>query len=154
MKDAEQDLADTEAEVSRLTQQLTAPDEMKAKMQSSLDSLTSRKKDLSDQVKAAEQRLKQVTAQAKPKDIVDIVVSEPIAIRVKPAEKIMSDPFYAASMRPCPVPVSGSLADQRRSFMRMGLAGFASLQPAGRAPSAGRESLAPDRTTDANGRPP
>ena len=39
----------------------------------------------------------------------------------------MSDPFFAASARPCSGPmVRGSLAD-RRSFMRMGLAGFASL---------------------------
>jgi hypothetical protein len=35
---------------------------------------------------AAKERLKQATAVAQPRDIVDIVVSEPIAIRVKPAE--------------------------------------------------------------------
>ena len=88
LKDAQQELADTEAEVSRLTQQLTGvPDEMKAKLQSSLDSLTSKEKELSGRVKVAGQRLKEATAQAKPKDIVDIVVSEPIEIRVKAAEK-------------------------------------------------------------------
>ena len=88
LKDAEQELADTEAEVSRLTQQLAGvPDEMKAKLQSSLDSLTSKEKELSGRVKVAGQRLKEATAQAKPKDIVDIVVSEPIEIRVKAAEK-------------------------------------------------------------------
>ena len=35
----------------------------------------------------------------------------------------MSDPFYASSLHRCPGPVS----EQRRGFLRMGLAGFASL---------------------------
>ncbi|MDA1053825.1 MAG: serine protease [Planctomycetota bacterium] len=35
---------------------------------------------------AAAKRLQEATAQAQPKDIVDIIISEPIAIRVKPAE--------------------------------------------------------------------
>src|SRR6056300_995902 len=35
----------------------------------------------------------------------------------------MSDPFYASSLRRCP----GPMFDQRRGFLRMGLAGFASL---------------------------
>ena len=38
-------------------------------------------------VAAAEKSLKDATATAQPKDIVDIVVSTPISIRVKPAEK-------------------------------------------------------------------
>jgi septal ring factor EnvC (AmiA/AmiB activator) len=88
LKDAEQELADTQAELSRLTQQLTdATEEMKEPLRSSLDSLTSKQKEMSGRVKAAEQHLKQVTAQAQPKDIVDIVVSQPIEIRVKAAEK-------------------------------------------------------------------
>ena len=37
-------------------------------------------------VSAADQKLKNVTATAQPRDIVDIVVSEPIAIRVKAAK--------------------------------------------------------------------
>ena len=36
---------------------------------------------------AATERLKQATQAANPTDIVDIVVSQPIAIRVTPAEK-------------------------------------------------------------------
>ena len=36
-------------------------------------------------VAAAVEKLKQATQVAQPRDIVDIVVSEPIAIRVKPA---------------------------------------------------------------------
>lgn len=88
LKVAQQELADTQAEVLRLNQQLTdAPNETKEALQNSLDSLTSKQKNLSDRIKAAEQRVKQVTAQAKSKDIVDIVVSEPIEIRVKAAEK-------------------------------------------------------------------
>ncbi len=88
LKDAEQELADTEAEVRRLTQQLSgASEELKKTLQSSLDSFTAKQKEVSHRVKAAEQRLKQATAQAKSKDIVDIVVSEPIEIRVKAAEK-------------------------------------------------------------------
>ena len=39
------------------------------------------------EVVAAEKKLKAATVRAKPKDIVDIVVSKPIRIRVKPAEK-------------------------------------------------------------------
>ncbi len=35
---------------------------------------------------AAAEKVKQATQRAQPRDIVDIVVSEPIAIRVKPAE--------------------------------------------------------------------
>ena len=38
-------------------------------------------------IKAAEQRLKDVTARAQPKDIVDIIVTKPVTIRVKPADK-------------------------------------------------------------------
>lgn len=38
-------------------------------------------------IKAAEQKLKDVTARAQPKDIVDIVVTKPVTIRVKPAAK-------------------------------------------------------------------
>ena len=47
------------------------------------------KKQTSDEaaVKAADQKLKDVTARAQPKDIVDIVVSKPFTIRVKPAAK-------------------------------------------------------------------
>ena len=36
-------------------------------------------------IQAAEQKLKDVTAKARPRDIVDIVVTKPITIRVHPA---------------------------------------------------------------------
>lgn len=39
-------------------------------------------------ITAAEQKLKDATAKARPKDIVDIVVTQPITIRVKPADKV------------------------------------------------------------------
>ena len=42
-------------------------------------------------IAAAELQLKNATAKAQPKDIVDIVVSKPFTIRVKPAVKIIAD---------------------------------------------------------------
>jgi hypothetical protein len=49
--------------------------------------LEAKRKAATAAVTVAAAKLKQVTEAAQPKDIVDIVVSEPIAIRVKPAEK-------------------------------------------------------------------
>lgn len=49
--------------------------------------LAARKKEADAAVAAAQEKLKKAQAAAQPKDIADIVVSEPIAIRVKPAEQ-------------------------------------------------------------------
>ena len=49
--------------------------------------ITARLKAAMTSVTAADQHVKNVTAAAQPRDIVDIVVSEPIAIRVQPAAK-------------------------------------------------------------------
>ncbi len=50
------------------------------------EGLAERKKAAEAALAAAQNQLQQATAVAQPRDIVDIVVSEPIAIRVKPAE--------------------------------------------------------------------
>ena len=52
-----------------------------------LEAVKAKQKAAAMSVAAAAEQVKQATAAANPTDIVDIVVSEPIAIRVTPAEK-------------------------------------------------------------------
>ncbi len=65
----------------------TAPDDQGAAANQAAQAAAEKHKSATAAVVRAEQRLKAATARAKPKDIVDIVVSTPIKIRVKPAEK-------------------------------------------------------------------
>ena len=60
--------------------------EGKAALDESIMKLKAKQQAANATVAAATERLKQVTQKAAPTDIVDIVVSEPIAIHVKPAE--------------------------------------------------------------------
>ena len=57
-----------------------------SKVDAAIKTLAAKQKTLAAAVVAAAKRVKVATDQAKPKDLVDIIVSEPIAIRVIPAE--------------------------------------------------------------------
>ncbi|MCP4172807.1 MAG: serine protease [Fuerstiella sp.] len=66
----------------------TAPDEQKAEVLKSAQEAVAKQKSAEAAVAVADKQLKAATTKAAPKDIVDIVVSTPIAIRVKPAEEV------------------------------------------------------------------
>ena len=85
LKQAEQELQAAEAELKMLTAANTA--EPKTDAQAAADMVTARHKAATAAVTAATARMKSVTEAAKPRDIADIVVSEPIAIRVLPSEQ-------------------------------------------------------------------
>ncbi|MBC8116225.1 MAG: serine protease [Candidatus Saccharimonas sp.] len=83
-----QELMAIEAEVKKLTEAAkAAATEAKAEADKAVEAATAKQKAATAAVTAAADRLKAATAAAAPRDIVDIVVSEPIAIRVNPAEK-------------------------------------------------------------------
>ncbi len=63
-----------------------APVERKADIEQAIKDNEVKQKAAALALTASTDRLKKATAAASPRDIVDIVVSEPIAIRVKPAE--------------------------------------------------------------------
>jgi hypothetical protein len=88
LKELEQRLAEVGSQRKQLEEQLAAaaPD-AKTSLQVTADELMKQQQQLISQVNAARNQVKQATAQAQPKDIVDIVVSEPMTIRVLPAEK-------------------------------------------------------------------
>ena len=65
----------------------TAPEEEKAAVAVEAKAAAARQKTAAAAVTAADKRLKAATAKAKPRDIVDIVVSTPISIRVLSAEQ-------------------------------------------------------------------
>ena len=86
-KKAVQELMDLESESKRLTEEAkAAPAETKAEKDQAVEAVAAKQKAAQATVAATAERLKQATATAAPRDIVDIVVSEPISIRVKPAE--------------------------------------------------------------------
>lgn len=70
------------AEISK-----TAPDAQRANAQKEAKAASEKVKLAQATVKTADKILKSATAKAKPKDIVDIIVSTPIKIRVNPAKK-------------------------------------------------------------------
>ena len=83
---AEQDVAALDAEAKKLAEEATAAAaDKKAEAEKAVAAVAERQKAAATALKAAVEQLKQATQVAQPKDIVDIVVSEPIAIRVKPA---------------------------------------------------------------------
>lgn len=85
---AEQELRAIEADLKALTAASeTATAEEKGKSTAAVEAASSKQKAASAALAAATERVKAVTQAAQPQDIVDIVVSEPIAIRVLPAEK-------------------------------------------------------------------
>jgi hypothetical protein len=74
------------AEVRLLTETArTAPDDQKGEVDQAARVAAEKQKSAAATVVAANQRLKAATAKSQPKDIVDIIVSTPIRIRVKPA---------------------------------------------------------------------
>ncbi len=65
----------------------TAPDAQRANANSAAQEAAKKAKSALAVVATSDKQLKRVTAKAKPKDIVDIIVSKPITIRVNPAKK-------------------------------------------------------------------
>ncbi|MEZ6054170.1 MAG: PPC domain-containing protein [Planctomycetaceae bacterium] len=65
----------------------TATDELKAEAEAAAAQAAERQKAAEAAVAAAEKQVQAATARAQPKDIVDIIVSTPITVRVNPAEE-------------------------------------------------------------------
>ncbi|MEI8378880.1 MAG: serine protease [Planctomycetota bacterium] len=87
-KKAEQDAAAIEAELKQLVEAAkSATSEKKPEADKAVEMATARQKVAAAAVVTAADKVKKATETAQPRDIVDIVVSEPIAIRVNPAEK-------------------------------------------------------------------
>ena len=87
-KKAEQDAAAIDAELKQLVEAAkSATSEKKPEVDKVVEMATARQKVAAAAVAAAADKVKKATQVAQPRDIVDIVVSEPIAIRVNPAEK-------------------------------------------------------------------
>jgi hypothetical protein len=88
LAEAEATHAAATAESKQATEALAAAtDESKPDAQKAVEAAAAKQKAAEAAVGAAQKELKQAEAAAQPKDIADIVVTEPIAIRVKPAEK-------------------------------------------------------------------
>ena len=86
-RDAEQRLAALTTEVENQNQVLAAAAvETKADAEKTLSEITERQKAVMAEVAAAAEQLRVATERAKPQDTVEIIVSEPVAIRVKPVE--------------------------------------------------------------------
>lgn len=86
-KKAEQDVAAVEAEVKKLIEaEKTSSVEKKSESAKALEEAKSRRKKCAGELEVASQRLKNAVKIAQSQDIVDIVVSEPISIRVNPME--------------------------------------------------------------------
>ncbi|MCA8988676.1 MAG: serine protease [Planctomycetaceae bacterium] len=66
-----------------------AAEQDQSAQQTQLDSLNTQKTELENAFKLAEKRVQDATRKSSPKDIVDIIVSEPIRIRVTPTEEIV-----------------------------------------------------------------
>jgi hypothetical protein len=85
---AEQELHAIEAEVKQLTEAAkAAAAENRGEAEKAVTTVTAKQKAAAAALAAANERLKKATESAKPRDVADIVVSEPITIRVTPAEK-------------------------------------------------------------------
>ncbi|MFN0056475.1 MAG: serine protease [Planctomycetales bacterium] len=85
---AEQELSALEAELKKLMEAAqAAPDASKPEAEKLVAQAAARHKAAAAALTAAADRVKKATETAAPRDIVDIVVSEPVAIRVLPAEK-------------------------------------------------------------------
>jgi hypothetical protein len=88
LKQAKYEAETLAAEVKTLTEAAkTVPAEQKAEAEKAAQDAVAKQKVADAAVAAADKLIKSATAAAKPKDIVDIVVSTPISIRVNPAEK-------------------------------------------------------------------
>ena len=88
LKTAQQKAEAAAAEAKTLTEAAkVAPVEQKSQTEQAAQEAVEKQKVADAAVAAADKQLKSATAAATPKDIVDIVVSTPISIRVKSAEK-------------------------------------------------------------------
>ncbi len=88
LKRAQDEVTASTAEVQKLTAALAStPAEKKSAAEQTLADAQAKQKTAEATLKSATDKLKTVSDQAKERDTVDIVMSEPIAIRVKPAEK-------------------------------------------------------------------
>jgi hypothetical protein len=84
---AEQEVMALEAELKNLSEAAKeAPVEKKGEAGKAVEDVAARHKTATAALAAAAAQLKKAVESSQPRDIVDIVVSEPIAIRVKPAE--------------------------------------------------------------------
>jgi hypothetical protein len=88
VRKAEQELQTADAELKKLTEaaQVASPENQAAADQA-VEAARTKQKMAAGAVAMAAEQVKKATAAANPTDIVDIVVTEPIAIRVLPAEK-------------------------------------------------------------------
>ena len=87
-KKAMLELTAVDAELKKLTEAAAAATtDAKPEADKAVVAATARQKVAAAAVAAAGEQAKKATAASQPRDIVDIVVSEPIAIRVQPAEK-------------------------------------------------------------------
>ena len=86
-RQAEQMVMALDAESKKLAEvAATATPEAQAETEKSKTEIAEKQKAAAAALAAADEKLKQATAIAQPQDIVDIVTTEPIALRVKPAE--------------------------------------------------------------------
>jgi len=84
---AQEQLKEVAEQLKQLDAQAkTATAEKQAAAEDIREQLTAKHQKAEAELKAAAEKLKQATATAAPKDIAEIVVSEPIKIRIKPAE--------------------------------------------------------------------
>lgn len=84
---AAQEVQELEAEAKKLAEAAqSATDDAKSAAQQAIEDNAARQKAAAAALAAAAERLKQANETAKPRDIADIVVSQPVAVRIKPAE--------------------------------------------------------------------
>ncbi len=87
LKLAQQEVTSLDAEAKRLAKEASsASAEEKASIEVAIKAVAAKQKTAAAAAAAAGKQVQAATQRAAPKDIVDIIVSEPIAIRVKPAE--------------------------------------------------------------------
>ena len=87
LKRAQQEVARVAKEAARLAQAATtAAADQKVQAEQAAQALAEQKKTAAAALAAAAKRVQDATKQAQPKDIVEIIASEPIAIRINPAE--------------------------------------------------------------------
>jgi hypothetical protein len=97
-KKVEQELAAIAAASKKLTDEATnAPAEKKSEMASAAKAAVEKQKQTEALMTQASTRMKAATTTATPKDTVDIIVSRPIHISVKPAAPAPTTPAVAAS---------------------------------------------------------
>lgn len=82
------EVKELETQVKKVTDEAnTAPPAKKGQMTKTVAAMNAKMKAATDALNVTKQKLKQAADAAQPRDIADIVVCEPITIRIKPAEK-------------------------------------------------------------------